>query len=375
MSDLRPFVAGPHLYDRLLVPASPPELADVKHTFEALCQNVLGAKLAFLVPIGPLAVLFGPALAHPTGSPALDVKKIIGRFTPQTLCLPLLEDGDFEGVSWAVPLWSQQGLCGALLLGEKLDGSFYTQEEIEIARSAGERLVDTQVSAEMARRLMLLQRQQLAESQVLDRRARRVLHDDVLPQLHAAMLTLTSGSTIQQNQQAEAVELLGDVHRQVSNLLRDLPVAISPEITRLGLAGALRWVVDQEMKGAFDQVAWNIDPQAEHLAGSLQPLATEVAFHASREALRNAARHARPGRSTEPLRLCIRMSTQPDGLEIRIEDNGVGLSNLATSGSGSGAGLALHSSLLAIVGGSLEIDSEWGEYTCVRIYLSNIPKQ
>ena len=42
----------------------------------------------------------------------------------------------------------------------------------------------------MARRLLALQRQQLAESQVVDRRIRRVLHDDVLPQVHATLLAL-----------------------------------------------------------------------------------------------------------------------------------------------------------------------------------------
>jgi signal transduction histidine kinase len=374
MSDLRPFVAGPHLYDRFLVPASPPEVADVQNTFEALCRNVLGAKLAFLAPIGPLAGLFGPVLAHPVGSQAPDVQNITGRFTPQSLCLPL-EDSDFGGLSWAVPLWNQQGLCGGLLLGDKLDGSLYTQEEIEIARSAGERLVDTQVSAEMARRLMALQRQQLAESQVLDRRARRALHDDVLPQLHAAMLILRSGTIAQPDQHADAVKLLGDVHRQVSNLLRDLPATITPEVTSLGLVGALRWVVEREMKSAFDQVDWRIEPQAEHSAGSLQPLAAEVAFYAAREALRNAARHARPDGSNEPLRLYITMSSQPDGLEIVIEDNGVGLTGLGASSAGGGSGLALHSNLLAIVGGVMEIDSERGEYTCVRIFLKNNPRQ
>src|SRR5205085_2929953 len=67
----------------------------------------------------------------------------------------------------------------------------FTQDEIEIARASGERLIDTQASVEMAQRLMLLQRRRMVESQVLDRRARRVLHDDVLPQLHTAMLALS----------------------------------------------------------------------------------------------------------------------------------------------------------------------------------------
>src|SRR5439155_10768663 len=92
---------------------------------------------------------------------------------------------------WAVPLWGERGLIGALLLGEKRDGGLFTEEEIEIARASGERLIDTQASVEMAQRLMSLQRRRMAESQVLDRRARRVLHDDVLPQLHTAMLALS----------------------------------------------------------------------------------------------------------------------------------------------------------------------------------------
>jgi len=53
-------------------------------------------------------------------------------------------------------------------------------------------LIDTRASAELARRLMALQRQRVAETQLLDQRARRVLHDDVLPQLHAAMLALSA---------------------------------------------------------------------------------------------------------------------------------------------------------------------------------------
>jgi signal transduction histidine kinase len=304
--------------------------------------------------------LFGPALAYPSNAPIPDTHPIIGRFDPQILCLPLEAEG-FGGAVWAAPLWNQRGLCGALLLGEKSGGGFYTQEEIEIARSACERLVDTQASAEMARRLMRLQRQQLAESQVLDRRARRVLHDDVLPRLHAAMLTPSVD--------AEAVTLLGDVHRRISNLLRDLPVVITPEVTDLGLAGALRWVVEQEMRGAFDQVDWRIEAQAEECARSLQPLAAEVVFYAAREALRNAARHARPDGSAESLHLSLALRSDAEKLEVLIEDNGVGLNSQAASSDGSGSGLTLHSTMLAVVGGSLSLDSQPGTYTRVHIQI------
>src|SRR5690242_21432905 len=52
----------------------------------------------------------------------------------------------------------RSGLIGVMLLGEKGDGGLYAQEEIEISRATGERLIDTQASAQMAQRLMLLQR-------------------------------------------------------------------------------------------------------------------------------------------------------------------------------------------------------------------------
>jgi signal transduction histidine kinase len=54
-----------------------------------------------------------------------------------------------------------------------------------------------------------------------------------------------------------------------------------------------------------------------------------------------------------------------------IEDNGVGLNGPGSSEAGSGRGLALHSTLLAVVGGSLQINSQPGEYTCARIRISD----
>jgi hypothetical protein len=106
-----------------------------------------------------------------------------------------------------------------------------------------------------------LQRQRLAESRdygelsraVFDQRARRLLHDEVLPLLHTAMLTL-SGSQPQANHAGDdPVSLMGDAHRQISNLLREMPVVAAPEIDRLGLVGALQETVAGEMNGVFDE--------------------------------------------------------------------------------------------------------------------------
>ncbi|MEW5867765.1 MAG: ATP-binding protein [Chloroflexota bacterium] len=372
---LRPFVASQQLFERLLASGQPSEQqsgADsaaltTRQPFHALCEDVLGARLAYLIPSGSLSPLFGPPLAFPGGEPPplAQVPDIVAQCHPQTLTVPL-DAAVCGGATWAVPLWNERGLCGLLLLGEKKDGGLYTQEEIEIARSAGERLMDMQAGAEMARRLMGLQRQRLAESQVLDRRTRRVLHDDILPRLHAAMLSLSSADPA--GELAETVNLMGEVHRQIANLLRELPAATTPEVARLGLAGALRQVVEGELNGAFDQVTWEVAPEAEHKADHLPHLAAEVLFYAAREAIRNAARHARPVPSDGPLHLRIAVSWQ-EGLEVRIEDNGIGMEQSAASQGGSGQGLALHSTLLAVVGGSLSVESISGASTCICLNL------
>jgi len=367
---LRPFVASERIYERLLTSPSPtlPQWGrevDTETPFRALCDDVLEARVAYLVALGPLAPLAGPPLTYPAGGPASlpSPAELASRFdSPQTMCAPLDPDR-YGGATWAVPLWSERGLIGVLLLGEKRDGGLYTQEEIEIARASGERLIDTQASAEMARRLMALQRQRLAESQVLDQQTRRVLHDDVLPNLHAALLTL-SGS----GEYPETVSLLADAHRQIADLLRELPSGAAPEVARLGIVSALRRTVSDELGNGFDDVTWEIESEAEREARRIPTLTAEVLFYAAREAIRNAARHGRDRETPQPLNLHVR-AVWRNGLEIAIEDDGVGLDAAQKSGESSGHGLALHSTMMAVVGGTLAVESMPGAYTRVILTL------
>jgi signal transduction histidine kinase len=222
-------------------------------------------------------------------------------------------------------------------------------------------LVDAQAGATMARRLMALQRERLAESQLLDRRARRVLHDDVLPRLHTALLDLEGSAP------PDALALLGDAHRQIADLLHAMPPPTAREVARLGLLGALRQAVDEELTGAFDGIRWEVTPDADSTVQAIPPLTGEVLFYAAREAIRNAARYGRDGDPARPLHLRVAVDCRR-GLEIIVEDDGVGLAAGARSAGGSGQGLALHSTLLAVVGGALATESEPGRYT--RVILS-----
>jgi signal transduction histidine kinase len=367
VAQLRPFVASQRLYEQLLETGEEGAPAvDAATPFFALCDDVLGAHAAYLVPLGPLAPLVGAPLVFPPereiGAPPLG--DVTPRLSPRTLCVALNAEAT-DGMMWAVPLWSERGLIGVLLLGDKRDGGLYTQEEMEIARAGCERLIDTQASAALARRLMALQRQHVAQTQMLDRRARRVLHDDVLPRLHAVLLTFADAPP-------EALAQLSDAHREISNLLREMPGATTPAVARLGVVEALRQSVADEHPGAFDAVDFIIEPDAERAARQLPPLSAETLFFAAREVLRNAAKHARWGEDDTPLHVRVELRIN-DALELSIEDNGIGPAATAMpeARGGSGQGLALHGAMLAILGGTLELvpGSESGTRVILKLPL------
>jgi signal transduction histidine kinase len=399
IDSLRPFVASQRLYDQLLTPSAPPDV-DIRTPFHALCADVLDATVGFLTAVGPLGPLV-PSLAYEKET-IPNVTNLVREFIePQRrkerreseknsapLRLISLDSTQYEGAIWAIPLWSERGLIGLFLLGPKRDGGLYTQEEIEIARVSGERLIDTQASAEMARRLMDLQRERLAQSQIIDQRTRRVLHDDILPTIQTAMIALGD------NGKSDIINTLTEAHRQISDLLHEMPTITAPDVARLGLVVALRRAIDNELAPAFDAVQWEIAPEAEDAARAIPTLTAEVIFYAAREAVRNAAKHGRspemnypaasgrginlsegsppqsggvldPPNGINEFCLHIRINWQDD-LEIIIEDNGIGLGSISPN-SGSGQGLALHSTMMAVIGGELSVDSLPGQFTRVTL--------
>lgn len=346
------------------------EQAGEQPAFTALCQEILRARSAFLAPCSVAIPLFGAPLAYPGGRSFVELPaNLPDQFTsPQLLCLPGETFADLhetETIQWVIPLWTERGLSGVLLLGPKQDGGLYVQEEIELARVAGERLISLQINAELTRRLALIQRQRLAESRVADQRTRRRLHDDILPQLHTALLTLSAGETPAPPALQSSQELLVEVHRQISSLLYDMPTVAAPELQRHDLFTALRQVLDIEFHHDFETIDWQVSPEASLQAQRLPPFAAEVLFYATREVIRNASRHGRghTAPSAAPgQRLNLQVTGEwREGLMITIQDDGVGLaSRERPTPADAGHGLALHSTLLAIIGGTLSLESQRG---------------
>ena len=318
IQSLRPFVTSQRGMEQLLSGESMDERGEhYRHPFEALCREVLDAEAAYLVPLGPMAPLLGAPLAYTAPGremelplPPDELQVIVSRIVPLIgMETPLVAFAPPEApeLGWLVPLWSQRGLAGVLALGPKREGGIYSREEIEVAQSSGERLIDTQASLEIARRLMAIQRERLVQSQVLDQRPRRTLHDEVLPDLHAAILKLSALGPGDKDDLAAAVEDLTSVHREIAGLLRGMPGTSRIDPAEAGLAAALETAVREEIGGGFEEVHWDLSPEGEAACQRLSALETEVIYHAAREAVRNAARHGRAEGDGRRLSLTVRL--------------------------------------------------------------------
>jgi signal transduction histidine kinase len=142
-----------------------------------------------------------------------------------------------------------------------------------------------------------------------------------------------------------------------------------------------------EFAGSFEQITWTglVTTESTHREEQVskifvEPVIGEVVLGAARETMRNAAAHARGDKAERPLRLTIGLHQATDNRELvlTIADDGVGIKSEGIgstrgavapedSSHGSGHGLALHSTLLAMVGGYLTIARGPQAGTCVKI--------
>jgi signal transduction histidine kinase len=235
-----------------------------------------------------------------------------------------------------------------------------------------------------------LLRRRIVDVKLLGAQQRRILHDDILPQMHLALLRLETlrsflgkdHATSLANQQEgengtqqvlnEAISMISDAHRRLAAQMRATAPSAPHRLERDGLMNAIHTMLEQDFQHAFDEVEWYVSEETACCIDEVTPPAiAELIFAAVQEALRNAARHARGTDVHRRLRLTLKASCNPidPDLEVVVADDGVGIISAISSTTGTGGGLLTHSALLAIAGGSLTIKSAPGEGVTVRIYL------
>ena len=285
-------------------------------------------------------------------------------------------------VCWVLPIYDELGVVATFYLGPRHDRSLFTEEDMDLAQACGQRILDTLRDHEAMQAVAGLLRRRIVDVKLLDAQHRRVLHDEILPQMHLALLRLEtlrytlhdeqkrSAETRQQHEALDdAVQTISDAHRRLAAMMRANTPSAPHRLERDGMLHAIRIMLKQDFQQAFDEVEWAIPEETmSRIDEVVPPAIAELIFAAVQEALRNAARHARGSDVHRRLCLSIKASYNAN-LELLIADDGIGIVSATSSTTGTGGGLLTHSALLAIAGGSLVVKSTPGGGVTVRIYL------
>jgi signal transduction histidine kinase len=370
MRRLNPFVTSLHLHERLLTSDADNE-QESRELFTALCRDALRAERACL--------LFDGSIGGPHERQRIDYRWPIEQ--EALLRTPLSHAIDWSRLDvdhWAYPLSDSRGAIGRLILGPKLDGNEYNVQELQVAATCAERILDALAGEQLARVAVNLLQQRIAQVQVMSAQHKRILHDEVLPQIHLALLKVEALRSVRQDaipsvagdqRIDEATTALTQAHRRISALVREMSNAVPTRLESEGLAAALHSALEHDFRDSFDRVNWQAEPAAVEQAKRLPLFASEVIFYAAQEVLRNAAKHGRGDDARRPLHLDVALLNQV-GLQLIIDDDGVGRQSDRANGE-PGSGLRFHTTMLAVIGGTLNVADRTGGGTRVVIAVSN----
>lgn len=152
------------------------------------------------------------------------------------------------------------------------------------------------------------------------RRIRRDLHDGLGPSLAAQTLALDAAADRIDEDPAATRRLLERLKRDTQQLVSDIRRLVHelrpPALDELGLAGALVAHVAQVDSAGTLAVRVRTDPDP---LPDLSAAVEVAAYRVAREAVTNVLRHA------EATRCDVTLRVAPDGLEVTVVDDGVGL--------------------------------------------------
>jgi hypothetical protein len=360
--NLKPFLFSENLYESITKSGEKID-SHLENTFRLLCDNTLETTRACLLPMGAYSSYIPKPLSFPEENSNLNYKLLsFSENISQDKSLFYLNRDEFQGYVLALIIRDTSGLVGILFLGVKKDYTLYSEEEIEIARIGSGKILDLLSVTEISRLLVNLQKKQLMDSKLLDHQTRRVLHDDILPEIHTIMIGIDSMKD--ESVRSDLLKSLSDLHKKISTLLKILPIH-PVDLSSVNFIEEIRNLVKSELIG--ESVFYFIQKEAEEKLEDLEPIALEVVFYAVRELLRNISRHAVvPDRVLE---VKISLSFENSILELSIEDNGKGMQESIGNKAGARQGLILHSTMMAVIGGSLIKESYPEEFTRVRLVL------
>lgn len=251
-----------------------------------------------------------------------------------------------------VPIKVRDQVYGNLYLTEKRAGAEFTPDDEEAALTlgaqAGVAIENARIREELQRLAVLEDRERIAQE----------LHDGVIQSLFAVGMALQAATALTGDPDALKARLttaVDDVDRVIREL-RNYIFGLGPGgMADRELDRAIRELVEEYRRGSDVAIRAEVDPEA---ASLLAPKSTHV-VQAAREAISNALRHA------EAKSVSVVLGREDGAALLEVEDDGRGFEPQAATDTGQGLG-NLRARAEAL-GGTLEIRSEPGAGTSVRI--------
>ena len=196
-------------------------------------------------------------------------------------------------------------------------------------------------------------------------RIARELHDEMAQTLTAFSLDL---ATLQQTVGTKSkhqnvtlirlIERLQDLGKQMSQNMQRMVYDLRPaHLDDLGLAPALKFLSEYE----GSRMNLSVDMQMEGESRRLDPLVETVIYRITQESLTNVARHAQT--QSARVRLCF----QPEEIQLKITDQGIGFNPSQPFPAPRGWGLAGMKERAEAVGGTLKVESAPGQGTSITM--------
>jgi signal transduction histidine kinase len=252
-----------------------------------------------------------------------------------------------------VPIKVRGRVYGNLYLTEKRGAAEFTEEDQEavvtLAAQAGVAVENARLHEDLRRLAVLEDRERIAQE----------LHDGVIQSLFAVGMGLQAAGAMTGDPEAVRDRLdaaVNDLDRVIRDL-RNYIFGLGGGPADRELSRALHGLGDELRRGSDIAIRVEVDPAA---SGALASQATDIVQFA-REALTNAVRHS--GAAT----VAVVISRDDASFVLEIEDDGKGFDPEATEGPGRGLGnLRARAQTL---GADLDIDSEPGRGTRVRLVM------
>ncbi|MBV9711209.1 MAG: hypothetical protein JO011_09885, partial [Ktedonobacteraceae bacterium] len=176
-------------------------------------------------------------------------------------------------ICWVLPIYDEFGLVAKLYLGPRQDRTVFTDEDMDLAHACGQRILDTLRDHEAMLTVAGLLRRRIIDVKLLGAQQRRVLHDEILPQMHLALLRLETLRPRISGQQAdsspssaesalnETIDIITQAHRHLASMMRATTTSAPHRLERDGMMQAIRTLIEHDFRQAFDEIAWNVSEE------------------------------------------------------------------------------------------------------------------